>query len=360
MTRFLTALLIVFLGLTVSAKDIMTLDGTFYRNVKVLRKNSIGIEILHSGGASFVKFKEMPQHIRKEFGYNPDVEKKILKRKIEKFRKKLSALEKKIPLGRINKYEHEGTEYFLYIPLSAKELPIHKLPLLVSVHGTNRYAEYFTEVFVSAAEKYGVAILAPLFDEETFPLYQYCMYPGNDLLLEKNKRIRSDLRLIDILRNAREKFPLIDTSRFYIFGFSGGAQFSIRFSALHPHVIIRGTAASAGSYLFPNEEKDYPIGIKNCKLYPHVKIKGFLDTPFCILVGEKDTETLLGVKALPEYKFQGDTRVARMKNFYNAMKNYARKIQSDFKMKKTTVPWVAHNFRPMVPYAENFLFEEED
>jgi poly(3-hydroxybutyrate) depolymerase len=351
---------IFFFCIAISGKDLATIDGTLYKNVTVLRKTSMGVEILHSGGACFIRYKDMPPHARKEFGYNPKAEKKLMARKVENFRKKISELDRKIPLGKIHKFEHEGTEYFFYAPLSSKKIPLYKLPLLVSVHGTSRQAEYFTKVFVDSSEEYGVAILAPLFDEETFPLYHYSMYPGDDLLLEKNKRVRADLRLIDILKNFKKEFTVLDINKFYIFGFSGGAQFAIRFSALYPHKIIRGAAAGAGSYLFPNEEKDYPIGIKDSSLYPNVNVKGFLDTPFCIMVGEKDTDSLIGVKTLPEYQFQGDTRVQRMENFYKAMKSFAEKNHCDFKLRKRIVPWAGHNLRSMIPYSEDFLFEKKD
>jgi len=52
------------------ARDITTLDGKLYKDVSIRAKPN-GLEIVHSTGVAFVSFKNLPETVRKEFGYDP-------------------------------------------------------------------------------------------------------------------------------------------------------------------------------------------------------------------------------------------------------------------------------------------------
>jgi len=52
------------------ARDITTLDGKVYKEVSIRAKPN-GLEIVHSTGVAFVNFKNLPESVWKEFGYDP-------------------------------------------------------------------------------------------------------------------------------------------------------------------------------------------------------------------------------------------------------------------------------------------------
>ena len=74
MKLFVFCLIAFFMISMVSARDITTLDGTTYKNVTITDSSPVGITIVYgqSGGAIVIRwldFKDLPETIRKEFGY---------------------------------------------------------------------------------------------------------------------------------------------------------------------------------------------------------------------------------------------------------------------------------------------------
>ena len=53
------------------AMDITTLDGTFYRDVKVTRVDADGLVITHVGGAGKIEFLNLPEEVRKKYAFDP-------------------------------------------------------------------------------------------------------------------------------------------------------------------------------------------------------------------------------------------------------------------------------------------------
>ena len=53
------------------AGDLTTLDGATYRNIKVTRVEADGLVITHAEGAGKIEFLNLPEDVRKEYGYDP-------------------------------------------------------------------------------------------------------------------------------------------------------------------------------------------------------------------------------------------------------------------------------------------------
>ena len=72
--------LIVFCCVQLAARDITTIDGFVYKNVKVVKSTPAGIIIKFPGNPAevHVGFEFLPDNIRKEFNYSPDRAKKYL------------------------------------------------------------------------------------------------------------------------------------------------------------------------------------------------------------------------------------------------------------------------------------------
>ena len=67
--------LAVFVSGTCLAADLTTADGKTYQNVKITRVDPDGLYIIHSTGGGKVRFAELPEEVRKQYGYDPAKEK---------------------------------------------------------------------------------------------------------------------------------------------------------------------------------------------------------------------------------------------------------------------------------------------
>lgn len=63
--------IVVLLATACFAADLTTLDGKTYQNIKVTRVDPDGIYIMHSAGGGKIKFTELPEDVRKQYGYDP-------------------------------------------------------------------------------------------------------------------------------------------------------------------------------------------------------------------------------------------------------------------------------------------------
>jgi len=76
--------------------DIETIDGKKYSNVRVIETNPTGIHILHSVGATFIRFEDLPKEIQIRYNYDPSKAEEYKKAQEEKQKKlKLEAQAKK-------------------------------------------------------------------------------------------------------------------------------------------------------------------------------------------------------------------------------------------------------------------------
>ncbi|TCK09173.1 alpha/beta hydrolase [Marinobacterium mangrovicola] len=165
--------------------------------------------------------------------------------------------------------------YCAYVPerCGGDEKP---LPLLVVVHGSARTAESFRDHFIEFAEQQGCVILAPLFpvgsagDEDGYKLKPPLSF-------------RYDRALLHMVSELGERYRL--EQRFYLFGFSGGAQFAHRFWYLNASRVRAISIAAPGSVSLPAE------GDELWKLASETQQSleaGLVDVPAQLLIGEED------------------------------------------------------------------------
>ena len=138
----------------------------------------------------------------------------------------------------------------------AYQLPL--LPLVVSIHSTNRGAESCRNRLIPFANRFRVAVLAPLFpasidsfnDLENYKLLRY-------------KSLHADTVLFDILDEVKVRWPGIATEKVYMIGFSGGGQFVQRFLYLYPEKLYAASVGSPGRVTYLDQELKWPFGIKD-------------------------------------------------------------------------------------------------
>lgn len=129
-------------------------------------------------------------------------------------------------------------QYFVSLPRRIA----HGVSLLVCVHGISRNAEEHAAAFAERAANRGLVVVAPLFERERFPDYQR--------LGRRGRGARADLALDAIVSEVGATAG-VDVERFYLTGFSGGAQFAHRYAFAFPHRVAALALAAADWYTFP-------------------------------------------------------------------------------------------------------------
>lgn len=123
---------------------------------------------------------------------------------------------------------HPQQEYYLYVPRGYT--PARSWPLFVFIHGSGGNGADFFGVWKQYADSKGYILLCPTFTGDTFRL----LAGGEDLLL------------LDMIAELRRNYSLAD--RFFLGGFSAGAQFAHRFAFRYPSLLCGVAAHSARSY----------------------------------------------------------------------------------------------------------------
>ena len=226
--------------------------------------------------------------------------------------------------------------YFLYVPRSAGSHP----PLFVTVHGISRNAREHATLFAPFAEKYGVVVLAPLFPEPAYHDYQR--------LVHREESERADQVLDDLIDDAG-RLTGAQTDHFYLFGYSGGGQFTHRYAMLHPERIKAYAVGAAGWYTFPDARRSYPRGIKPGKFMPaglQMQPQRFLAIPATVLVGERDVHPGTALRKTSKVNSQqGSSRFERGRHWVEAMRQAAKDQGVAGSFDFVAIPKCAHSFR---------------
>jgi len=229
--------------------------------------------------------------------------------------------------------------YYLHVPerRSATDR------VMVLVHGVSRNAEEQVELFQRFADRYGVLLLAPVFDRETFTDYQR--------LGRKGAGQRADLALIRVLNEVGTRTGW-DTGRVDLFGFSGGAQFAHRFAFVHASRVRNVVLGAAGWYTMPDDSIPYPYGLGDVSgLEPsRLNATAAARLPMLVTVGEHDDrvddENLNRSRIID--LTQGLHRLERAQRWVLAMNAYARSKNLERRVDIDVLPGIGHSFRQAV------------
>jgi predicted esterase/DNA-directed RNA polymerase subunit RPC12/RpoP len=170
-----------------------------------------------------------------------------------------------------NNYANTRLGYYYYIPQAVIENKDQAPPVLVMVPGQSGNGEAFVPGSAkSFADAENFIIIAPsfIFDEKNWATQQSYQYPSawsGDALLRIIKEV--------------EKNHQINTGKLYVFGFSAGAQFTLRFCLWRPNDCAAAAGHGSGGLVLPTQ---------------HSEVRYF------VTVGSQDV-----------------TRIKNAKNFYN-------------------------------------------
>lgn len=196
--------------------------------------------------------------------------------------------------------------YFLYIPRNYYTLPKPSnqgeqgrgeggsLNLIVLIHGSGRNPYTLRREFSTFAEEHSCALLAPLFpvgliDPQDTVNYKYIKY----------KDIRYDRVLLAMIDEAAARFGRIDTSRFCLYGYSGGGQFVHRFAYLHPQRVRALACGAPGTQTFLNWEETFPDGVGDWEDVlsdgAPIDLQALRDIPTMFVAGDRDTDVFYAI-----------------------------------------------------------------
>jgi hypothetical protein len=254
--------------------------------------------------------------------------------------------------GKIQRMMVSQTEVLYYIP---KYFDPNTAEYLFGIHGAGGSGGAWTIIdeFRNISDIKNFVLIAPRFDgiynatfaemdrkarekgKFDFPLLKDFYLSMYQLLLNNRNPHRSDLKLIEIFDVFNEQ--LMKRPKFNLYGVSGGGQFVARFAVFHPELLDKVVAAAAGSYAFPNRNKDYPYGLNmdNLEKYfgAHInpagirlsseeidqKLNNMLDLDMHVIVGEHDT--------VAGSTWQGKDTTEKCYNFYLAMLEEDKKLK---------------------------------
>jgi pimeloyl-ACP methyl ester carboxylesterase len=178
--------------------------------------------------------------------------------------------------------------YGLYLPQvpddAAAEAP---LGLVVAVHDSRRLPMECITGFMPFCDAHRHAVLAPLFPRDVQGIgcedgYKFLHEPG----------LRYDQLLHTMMEELAGDLPC-DGERFFLHGYSGGAQFAHRYLLLHPGRVRAATVGAPGGVTLIDDQADWWAGVRNMEaLFGRaLDLAALRRVPLQLLVGEHDTET---------------------------------------------------------------------
>lgn len=236
-------------------------------------------------------------------------------------------------MHRMQLREDPAQEYYLYLPTSGAR----NASIFVTVHGISENWDTHANLYQPFAETYGVVLISPHFPQTRYTDYQR---------LTSDNGERADYALQKIVKEVRE-LTQASTGKFYLFGYSGGAQFTHRYAMAHPEEIARYAVGAAGWYTFPDTTYTYPYGIRNTGQLPGVTFdpNHFLLVPGAVMVGDLDIEldSSLNQDAAVNAQ-QGTTRYERGQRWIEAMLTQASQRGLTTPYEFHSLPGCAHSF----------------
>lgn len=246
--------------------------------------------------------------------------------------------------------------YTMYVPERFELLDHSRTTILVAVHGTGRMQALYRDLFAGFAENRNCIVLAPLFPagvlgDDNLSGYKY--------ILEGD--IRYDLVMLGMLDEVAARFG-VSGRKALMFGFSGGAHFTHRFTILHPDRIRAASIGAPGSVTLIDGDSPWWVGVADCEQRFGIRVdpQQFRGLPIHFLVGDADTETWeITFKEgdrnyLPGANSAGRTRGERVRALSQSFSNCGAQVRLD------VVPGATHNVTEVVHRTLEFFADVLD
>ena len=241
-----------------------------------------------------------------------------------------------VPVSGLRAHKSEGAEldYFLYVPQTATA----DSPLMVTIHGIERMALQHAVRFAPLAERHGAIVLAPLFCKARAPRYQR---------LERGPNGDCPMTALELTVDHVQRATGLAPAPLRLFGYSGGAQFAMRYAMVGALPVARLALAAPGWFTMPDTQQPFPYGLGNAPVLEGraTDLTRLLSIPVMLAVGDEDTrrDKSLNRSALVEAS-QGKTRLERAHRWYAAITAVARAQGLPQMMQLKLLPGAGHDF----------------
>lgn len=243
--------------------------------------------------------------------------------------------------------------YALFVPHRFDSMSADEVTLLVSVHGTGRMQSLYRDLFAEFAEYHNCIVIAPLFPAGILGdgnLHGYKYIEEGD--------IRYDRVILGIIDEVAGTFG-VSGEKVLMFGFSGGAHFTHRFTLLHPQRIKAASIGAPGSVTLLDRNRPWWVGIGDVdeRFGVTFDAAAFRDLPIHMAVGSADTETweITHNPGDPYYmqgaNDAGRTRIDRLNMLADAFKSAGACVRFDLVSGKT------HDVRPIARHSRAFFHD---
>ncbi len=245
-----------------------------------------------------------------------------------------------------------------YVPSSVSA----DAPILFVMHGVERDAKRYIEDWARTAERYGVILIAPEFDDRRFPGPE--AYNQGGVIDPRTGRKRNPetwtFSVIEPLFDEVKHRTNSRTQTYSLYGHSAGAQFVHRFVMLaHPVRLDHAVAANAGWYTLFDSDRPFPQGMRLNKRDYVLDRSGFSER-LTILLGTEDIESDdRNLRDDAWAREQGQNRFERGQAFFLHAKQAAGSKSPAFNWRLRYAPGVGHENRKMALYAASVLFRQE-
>ena len=177
--------------------------------------------------------------------------------------------------------------YCLYVPpdfRTAARAP----ELVVTVHGSPRTFMDFRDRFQSLGADHNAVILSPL-----FPVGVNGDGNGDGYKQLREPGVHYDELLLDLVDEVTQRYG-VQSERFALFGYSGGAQFANRFLLLRPQRLWAAAIAAPGSVTLLDSSRDWWVGTRDVeqRFGRRVDLDALRRVAVQIVVGGADLDTV--------------------------------------------------------------------
>lgn len=240
------------------------------------------------------------------------------------------------PVSGLRAHQSEGAEldYFAYVPRTATT----ESPLLVTIHGIERMALQHAVRFSALAEKHGFIVVAPVFSKARIPRYQR---------LERGPAGDCPITAFELTVDHLQRVTGLAPAPLRLFGYSGGAQFAMRYTMVGSLPVARLALAAPGWFTMPDTQHAFPYGLGDAPVLEGraADIGRLLSIPVLLTVGAEDTrrDKSLNRNALVESS-QGKTRLERAHRWYDAMTAEAKTRGVDHLTQLKLLGGAGHDF----------------
>ena len=269
----------------------------------------------------------------------------------------------------------KGTGSFVFdafIPLANKPTTVYyHIPtgitensrIIIVFHGASRDALENRDAMIANADRNQQILIVPEFSSQNFPggdgynLGNIFVDGDNPSASTLNNEDQWAFSLIEPLFDFVKNATANTTSLYNVFGFSAGGQFAHRF------VFFKSTArfdkvvaSSSGWYTMPDNQVDFPYGIKESPILAN-SLPAIFNKKITILIGAADNDpNAAGLRTNSIVDVQGDNRLARANYFYNQSNSISTSIGASFNWQFVSLPNVSHDFNATANYAFNTIF----